>query len=290
MEKQTGVRPSALKIEHFTITRLLTFLDSLETERRNSVATRNNRLSAIKSFFRYLEYRVPACLDLARQVRSIRQKQTDKPLIDWLDETEMQALLDAPKTTTVMGLRDRAMLHLCYAAGLRVSELTGLTLDRFIHPHLERLRIVGKGRRERELPLWKETQTVLHAWLAVRPPVGHPGLFLSARGQPISTDGVAYIVKQHVATAAQTVPSIADKRVTPHTLRHACAMSILHATGDVRKVSLWLGHADLKTTEVYLRTTPAEKLKILESNTPPSIRPGTFCGVQDELMVLLQGK
>ena len=124
--EQVETRPCALKIEHFTATLVLAFLDSLENERGNGVSTRNNRLAAIKSFFRYLEYRVPECLDLALQVRAIPQKRADKPLIDWLDRTEMQAILDAPDTGTVAGLRDRAMMHLCFAAGLRVSELTGL--------------------------------------------------------------------------------------------------------------------------------------------------------------------
>lgn len=289
-EKETGVRPSSLKVEHFTVTRLVAFLDSLEKDRKNSVGTRNNRLAAIKCFFRYLEYRVPSCLDLALQVRAIPQKRTDKPLIDWLDETEMQAILDAPDSRTVEGLRDRAMLHLCYAAGLRVSELTGLTLDSFSNPQLERIRILGKGRRERELPLWQETKSVLHAWLDVRPGVNNRYLFLNARGRPMSTDGFSYVLKQHVATAAQSVASIRDKQVTPHVLRHSCAMAILHATRDIRKVSLWLGHADLKTTEMYLRATPAEKLRILEVNAPPSIRPGTFSGVRDELMQVLNGK
>ncbi len=288
--KQARVRPIALKIEHITIPRIAAFLNVLEQERGNSVATRNQRLAAIKGFFRYLEYREPACLDLALQVRAIVQKRADKPLIDWLDETEMQAILDAPDIGTVKGLRDRAMLHLCYAAGLRVSELTGLTLDHFTNPQLARIRIRGKGRRERELPLWKETRTVLREWLAVRPPVNHRCLFPNARGRPMSTEGFAYLLRQHVATAEQTVPSIASKRVTPHTLRHACAMSVLRSTGDTRKVSLWLGHSDVKTTEVYLRATPAEKLKILEENTPPDIRPGTFYGAQDALMAVLGGK
>ena len=289
VEKETRVRPSSLKVEHFTVTRLVAFLDSLEKDRKNSVGTRNNRLAAIKCFFRYLEYRVPCCLDLALQVRAIPQKRADKPLIDWLDETEMQAILDAPDCGTVVGLRDRAMLHLCYAAGLRVSELTGLTIESFSNPQLERIRILGKGRRERDLPLWRETKTVINAWLDVRPGVNNRYLFLNARGRPMSTDGFSYVLKQHVTTAIQSVPSIGDKHVTPHVLRHSCAMAILHATRDIRKVSLWLGHVDLKTTEMYLRASPAEKLRILEVNAPPPIRPGTFSGVRDELMEVLGG-
>lgn len=288
--EKTGVRPCVLKIEHLTVTLLLAFLESLEKDRNNSVSTRNNRLAAIKSFFRYLEYRVPSCLDQALQVRAIPQKRAEKPLIDWLDRAEMQAILDAPDTGTVAGLRDRAMLHLCYAAGLRVSELTTLTLDSLNGPQLETLRVVGKGRRERELPLWKETKTALNEWLDVRPPVSNRYLFLNARGRALSTDGFAYILDKHVATAARKVPSIKSKRVTPHVLRHSTAMAILHATrGDIRKVSIWLGHADVKTTEVYLQASPAEKMKILEANAPPSIRRGTFNGVQDSLMTVLSG-
>ena len=228
--------------------------------------------------------------DSALQVRAIQQKRADKPLIDWLDRTEMQAILDAPDTGTVAGLRDRAMLHLCYAAGLRVSELTGLTLDSLSGPQLETVRILGKGRRDRDLPLWKETKTVLNEWLDVRPPVKNRYLFFNARGRAMSTDGFAYILKKHVATAARKVPSIEGKRVTPHVLRHSTAMTILHATGDIRKVSLWLGHADIKTTEAYLRASPAEKLRILETNVPPSIRPGTFPGATDSLMRVLGGR
>ena len=203
----------------------------------------------------------------------------------------MQAILDAPETGTVAGLRDRAMLHVCYAAGLRVSELTTLTLDSLSGPQLEYIRIMGKGRRERELPLWKETKTVLNEWLDVRPVVNNRYLFLNARGRALSTDGFAYILKQHVATAAQALPSLKDKQVTPHVIRHSTAMTVLHATrGDIRKVSLWLGHADIKTTEVYLRASSAEKLEILAANAPPSIRPGTFSGAKDELMRALGGK
>ena len=288
---RTGVRPCRLKIEHLTVPLLVTFLESLETDRENTVGTRNIRLAAIKSFFRYLEYRVPNCLDLALQVSAIPQKQTDKPLIDWLDGNEMQAILDAPETGTVAGLRDRAMLHVCYAAGLRVSELTTLTLDSLSGPQLEYIRIMGKGRRERELPLWKETKTVLNEWLDVRPVVNNRYLFLNARGRALSTDGFAYILKQHVATAAKALPSLKDKQVTPHVIRHSTAMTVLHATrGDIRKVSLWLGHADIKTTEVYLRASSTEKLEILAANAPPSIRPGTFSGAKDELMRALGGK
>ena len=289
--RQTKTRPCALTVEHLTVKLVVAFLESLEKDRKNCVATRNIRLAAIKSFFRYLEYRVPSCLDLALQIRAIPQKRAEQPLIDWLDRTEMQAIMDAPDTATAAGLRDRAMLHVCYAAALRVSELTTLTLDSLSGPRLESIRVMGKGRRERELPLWKVTKSALAEWLDVRPAVNNRYLFLNARGRAMSPDGFAYILKKHVATAARTRPSLKDKRVTPHVIRHSTAMTILHATrGDVRKVSLWLGHADIKTTEVYLRASPAEKLGILAANAPPSIRPGTFTGANDELLRALGAK
>ena len=290
MSERLGIRPCNLTIEHFTVTLLTAFLEYLETDRKNGVGTRNVRLAAIKSFYRYLECRVPGCLDLALQVRAIPAKTADRPLVDWLGQTEIQAILDAPDPSTRPGLRDRAMLHLCYAAGLRVSELTTLTLNSLSGPGLETVRIMGKGRRERELPLWKETRTVLDQWLAVRPAVRSRHLFLNARGGAMSTDGFSYILKRHVATAAEAVPSIRNKRVTPHGLRHSAAMAILHATGDIRKVSLWLGHATLASTEMYLHASPAEKLEILKATAPPSIRPGIFPGVSDSLMELLNGK
>ena len=288
--EQIKTRPCTLKIAHFTVTLLVAFLKSLEKVRNNSVGTRNVRLAAIKAFFRYLEYRVPSCLDLALQVRAIPQKRADRPLIDWFDRTEMQAILDAPNTRTIPGLRDRAMLHLCYAAALRVSELTTLTLDNQSSPRFENIRVLGKRRRERTLPLWQETKAVLHEWLDVRPPVNNRFLFLNARRRAMSPVGFAYIFRKHVATAMQEVPSIRSKRVTPHVIRHSAAMTIWHATEDIRKVSLWLGHESIKTTEVYLRASLAEKLRSLADNAPPPIRPGAFPGVTDSLMSLLGGK
>ena len=219
--ERLSLRPCALMIEHFTVALLVAFLEHLEQDRHNSVGTRNTRLAAIKSFFRYLEYRVPSCLDLPLQVRAVPHKRAGKPLVAWLDRSEMQAVLDAPDTSTVPGLRDRAMLHLCYAAGLRVSELTALTLDSLSQPRLESIHILGKGRRERELPLWSETRTVLSEWLEVRPSVGNRYLFLNARGRALSRDGFAYRLDLHVAAAGRAVPSLAAKRVTPHVLRHS---------------------------------------------------------------------
>ena len=283
------IRPCKLQIEHLSVSVVLEFLDCLEHNRNNTASSRNIRLAAIKSFFRYLEYRLVSCLDQARQIRAIPQKRAEKPLIDWLDRDEIQAVLNAPCAMTTAAVRDRAMLHVCYTAALRVSELVALSLDSFSNSDRPSLRVLGKGRRMRELPLWRETVELLDHWLAVRPQVNNQWLFLNARGRQLSADGFTYILGRHVETATDVAPSLRDKKVTPHVLRHSCAMAILHATKDVRKVSLWLGHEHLKTTEVYLRASPAEKIQILQSGESPSIKPGNFTGVQDELLKMLSG-
>ena len=231
---------------------------------------------------------MPGCLNLAKQVHAIPAKRFDKPLIDYLDRRELQALLDAPDIRTVTGLRDRAMLHLGYAAGLRVSELIALTTADLSRPSLDTIRVMGKGRRERVLPLWNETRSGLREWLRVRPQTSELALFLNARGSAISRHGFAHRLALHVATAKARVPSMAEKRITPHVLRHTCAMHTLEATGDIRKVALWLGHSSMRTTEMYLSVDPAEKLDVLAAGVPPQIQKGSFNGVTDKLMNILR--
>ena len=278
--------PSKIEIERLDPPLILAFLEHLEKKRGNSVRTRNARLAAINSFFRFLEYRVPSCLEQARRIHAIPMKKTDQALVGYLARDELQALLDAPETSTVSGLRDRAMLHLTFAAGMRVSELVGLRLDQLDRQGVSTVHIIGKGRRERVLPLWKETAAAVKAWLKVRPASSSPELFLNARFQAMTRSGFEYILAKHVATAACAVPSIATKRVSPHVLRHTCAMHTLQATRDVRKVSLWLGHASMQSTEVYLRADPTEKLEALASMTPPALKPGRF-RAPDKLMAML---
>ena len=280
------IAPSKIELERLDAPLILAFLDHLEKKRGNSARTRNARLAAINSFFRFLEYRVPSCLDQARRIHAIPMKKTDQALVGYLTRDELQALLDAPDASTVSGLRDRTMLHLAFAAGMRVSELVGLRLDQISHQGFATVHIIGKGRRERVLPLWKETAAAVKAWLKVRPDSTAPELFVNARGQAMTRSGFEYILAKHVATASRSVPSIAAKRVSPHVLRHTCAMHTLQATRDVRKVSLWLGHASLQSTEVYLRADPTEKLEALAAMTPPALKPGRF-RAPDKLMAML---
>jgi site-specific recombinase XerD len=280
-------RPTDLTIEDFDPDLISAFLEHVEGERGNSARTRNGRLAAIRAFFRYVEYRVPACLDLALRARSVPSKRTDSTLIDYLTRDEIIALLDAPDPRSRLGTRDRAMLHLAYTGGLRVAELLSLQLQDFPERSLATVHIMGKGRRERVLPLWRETQAALRSWLAVRPMGQATEIFLNANGQPMTRDGFAFRLAQHVVAAARKQPSLTGKRITPHVLRHSCAMHTLAATGDIRKVALWLGHASLQSTEAYLRADPEEKLQILAAHGAPGIKPGRFKPPADPLVAML---
>lgn len=281
------VKPSQIDLAQIDARLVLEFLTHVEKRRGNAARTRNARLAAIKSFFRYLEYRDPHCVEQARQIHGIPLKKTDEALVSYLNREEIQALLDAPDTSTAAGLRDRAMLHVAYACGLRVAELVSLRLDQFAPRTPPSIQVMGKGRRERILPLWKETAAALNAWLKVRQATSAPELFLNAGGQAMTRAGFEYILEKHASAAKQKQPSIAKKRVTPHVLRHTCAMHILQATGDIRKVSLWLGHASIQSTEIYLRADPTEKLDALAKGIPPTLKRGKF-QVPDKLMAMFK--
>src|SRR5271167_1360699 len=280
------VTPSSLMLEQIDAKLVSAFLEYLEDTRKNAPETRNVRLAAIKSFFHFLEYRQPAALEQIRRVLAIPFKKTNSRLVPYLLREEFQALLDAPDPATRDGVRDRAMLHLAVCAGLRVSELTGLRIGDIDLSSMS-VRVLGKGRRERTLPLWKTTAAALRAWLAVRGRIAAPEVFVNARGEPLSRWGFAYLLKQHAATAAGAHPGLDKKRISPHVLRHTCAMIILQATQDIRKVSLWLGHATLTTTEIYTRGDPTEKLDAMESIVPPHLRRGAF-QPSDKLIALLK--
>ena len=281
-----GVRPYRLEIEQFDAPLVLAFLEHIEADRGNTARTRNARLAALNAFFRFVEYRLPSCLDQASRIHAIPMKKTDETLVGYLTRDELQALLDAPDPRTRSGVRDRAMLHLAFAAGLRVSELVSLRLDQIDRPALSTIHVLGKGRRERVLPLWKETAAALKAWLVVRPQSGDPELFLNAVCGAMTRSGFEHILAKHVATATRKQPSIGKKRVTPHVLRHTCAMHTLQATRDARRVSLWLGHATLQSTEVYLRADPTEKLEALAAASAPMFKPGRF-RAPDKLLAML---
>jgi site-specific recombinase XerD len=282
--------PSQLHLEQIDAAMVLAFLQHIETERKNGPVTRNGRLAAIKSFMRYIEYQVPSALNQVRQILAIPLKRTDTKLVAYITLDEMQSILNIPDPHTRFGIRDRAMLDVCFVAGLRVSELVGLKVEDVTFAPQPSVRILGKGRRERVLPVWKRTGANLRAWLAIRGEAAVPELFLNARGGAISRTGFEYVLKQHVESAKQSRPSLCSKHVSPHTLRHGCAMLMLQTTHDIRKVALWLGHSSVQTTEVYLRADPTAKLEAVSSLTPPALRRGRFSAPDQLVAMLTSGK
>ena len=244
--KKLKVAPSRLELEQIDEPLVVGFLNHLETMRANRSSSRNVRLAAIKSFMHFMEYRVPSALEQIRRVLVIPMKKSDSRLVRHLTAAEIQALLDAPRPVDWAGIRDRAMLHLSFAAALR-------------------------------------------AWLAVRGTILVPELFVNARREPMTRAGFEYILEKHVHTASKRCPSLTTKRVSPHVLRHSCALTVLEATKDLRKVSLWLGHANMQTTEIYTRADPSIKLEVLESVMAPTLRSGRF-RASDKLIASLTAR
>jgi integrase/recombinase XerD len=283
------VPPSALHVEQIDAPLVVAFLNHLETTRANRPSSRNVRLAAIKSFMHFLEFREPAALDQIRRILAIPPKKAETRLVRHLTVEEMQAIMNAPEPSGWDGVRDRAMLHLCFAGGLRVSELVGLLLRHVTLQPQASILVQGKGRRERCLPLWKVTTAALRAWLGVRGTMPAPEVFVSARGQPLTRSGFEYILAKHVQTASTSCPSLSAKRISPHVLRHTCALTVLQATKDLRKVSLWLGHAHMQTTEMYTRADPSVKLEALEAMIAPTLRSGRFRAT-DKLIASLMAR
>ena len=203
--------PSQLSLEQIDAPLVLDFLEYLETQRGNGGASRNARLAAIKSFMHFVEFRVTSALDQVRQILAIPSKKTDTRLVRHLTMAEVQAIIDAPDPKTRIGIRDRAMLHTCFVGGLRASELVGLKVEDVSFDPRPCIRVLGKGRRERLLPLWKESGTVLRQWLAIRGPATVPELFLNARGDAMTRAGFEYLLRQHVQTAIQACPALAQE-------------------------------------------------------------------------------
>jgi site-specific recombinase XerD len=288
--KRLGVAPSNLAFEQLDAQLVLAFLEHLQRDRGNGARSRNARLAAVKSFMRFMEYREPAALDQIRRVLAIPLHRVDIRPVRHLERNEVDALLDVLDPTTRGGIRDRALLYVAVNGGLRVSELVGLRMDdiAFRGNYLD-LRIHGKGRKERSLTLWKEVAGTVRAWLAVRGAIPVPELFVTKRGEALTRSGAAWILRKHVRSAMAKCSSLATKSVSPHVLRHTCAMTTLQATRDIRRVALWLGHANTQTTEIYLHADPAEQLETLQAVIPPNLRKGTF-SPPDKLIASLRGR
>jgi integrase/recombinase XerD len=254
---RTRRNPAQLGVSHLDAPTIGAFLHHLETARGNAVATRNTRLAAIHSFFRYAALHAPEHSALIQRVLAIPPKRFDRAIVSYLTQSETDALIAAPDRTTWIGRRDHALLLTDVQTGLRVSELTGLKLH---DVHLDTgpyLRCHGKGRKDRCTPLITRTVTVLRAWLAERGGQDNDPLFPTSRGTPLSRDAVEHLVAKHTATAAITCPSLTAKNVTPHTLRHSTAMALLSAGVDISVIALWLGCATRRSV-----VSPAQRAEM----------------------------
>jgi integrase/recombinase XerD len=261
--RQTGKTPSKLDLDDLDAVLIGAFLDHLEGERHNSVRTRNNRLAAIHSLFAYAALRHPEHAALIQRVLAIPAKRTDRQLVSFLTNNEVDALLAAPDRDTWVGRRDHALLLVAIQTGLRVSELTALTCGDVELGTGAHLRCYGKGRKERITPLTAEVCAVLRVWLAERRGGPHDAVFPSRRRGPLSSDAVAVLVTRHARTAARRCPSLVTKTVTPHVLRHTCAMRLLAVGVDISVIALWLGHEGVETTQIYLHADLVERSSIL---------------------------
>ncbi len=263
-----------LDVEDICEKTVLGFLDHLEQERGCTPQTRNARLAALHSLFGFIAREDPSLLAECRRVREIPKKRTEHTMVGYLEEPEIQAILDAVEANSATAARDSALLMLLYNTGARVSEIVTLTLDSLLFNGAPSVRLMGKGRKERMCPVWPETVKLVKCYLAERSPkaTGEQALFLNARGEQITRFGIGHILAKHVDVAKEKCVSLQGKKVTPHTIRHTTAMHMLRAGNDVHMVSYWLGHADLNTTHVYVEIDMEMKRKMIESVDAPKQR------------------
>lgn len=285
----THTAPSRLTFDDLDATTIGAFLDHLETNRHNSVATRNARLAAIHSFYRYALLHAPEHALTISQVLAIPQRRTDRPVVAYLTPTETEALLSVPDRHTWFGQRDHALLILAIQTGLRLSEVTTLRRKNvnLLTPGAD-VETLGKGRKNRATPLTKHTVSILRIWLPRINTEPDAFVFPTRRGTQLSADAVQRLVKTHAATAADQCPSIKSKHVTPHTLRHTAAMNLLLAGVDTSVIALWLGHESAETTHIYLHADMTIKEKALALIPTPQTTPGRF-HPDDPLIAFLEG-
>lgn len=281
-----GKQPTDMDISDISADLVGDFLNHLETERGNSVQSRNVRLSAIRSFFRFVAINEPQSLHHCQQVQQLPAKRHQKTAMTWLSEDEITALLDAPDLTTWYGRRDQALLMFAVQTGLRVSELAGLKVKDIHLGSGPYVRCHGKGRKERATPLRIDTVKVLKAWVNELGAAEERPLFPSNRGGPLSRDAVEHIVAKHGNSAAENCPTLRKKRITPHCLRHSSAMALLNQGVRCTVIALWLGHESVETTQIYLHADLQTKQKAMDKTRPVGVRPGRFIPADDLLAFL----
>ena len=286
-QQATGTPPWKLELRQLDAALITGFLQHLQHQRHNSARTRNARLAAIHSLFRYSALRAPEDAEVIQQVLAIDGSRTTTTIITWLTAAESTALLDAADRGTWTGRRDQAMLLVLLRTGLRVSELTQLTRGDVHLGAGAHIRCTGKGRKERCTPLDEQTISVLRDWLATASGQDGDPLFPSRSGRHLSRDAVAARLARYHAIASQTCPSLTAKTVSPHTLRHSNAMELRHAGVDIAVLALWLGHADIRSTQAYVHADLETKERALALTSPPDIPAGRY-RPSDPLLAFLE--
>jgi integrase/recombinase XerD len=286
-EERLGKAPSALEISDLDAPFIGAFLEYLEYERHNSGTTRNARLAAIHSLFRYAALRAPEHAAVIQRVLTIAGPRTHRATVSFLETDEVDALLASQDLSTWTGRRDHVLLAVAVQTGLRVSEMTRLHRDDVNLDSGPHVRCTGKGRKERCTPLTAGSVAVLRSWLREQPGMPSDPVFPSIRGGTLSADAIQALVARHVETAAQRCPSLGAKRVTPHTLRHTSAMSLLRSGVPVEVIALWLGHERTETTQIYLHADLGIKERALARTVPINVRSGRF-RPSDPLLAFLE--
>jgi integrase/recombinase XerD len=269
-------QPTQLQVLDLDANLVGDFLTFLETNRGNGARSRNTRLSAIHSFFKYVAGNEPQLLHHCQQVLAMPSKRHEKRTIDFLTRVEIEALIEAADKTTRSGRRDRMLLMLALQTGLRVSELINLTRGDVVLGTGAHVRCMGKGRKERATPLRKDCVEALRRWLSERRGADSEPLFISNRGDRLSRDAVERIVRKHVVMAAQTCPTLKNKRVTPHALRHSAAMQLLQNGVDRTVIALWLGHESVETTQMYVHADIELKERAMAKTQPVASSLGRY--------------
>lgn len=288
MHQELKRAPSTLSLDDIDAPLVGTFLDHLEKTRGNSSRSRNTRLAAIRSFFRFAAFTEPEHSALIQRVLAMPSKRSDRRLVEYLTRAEVDALLAAPDLKTWHGRRDRALLLLAVQTGLRVSELVGLRGQDVVLGTGAHVRCLGKGRKERCTPLRRDAIATLTNWLREQECQPSDPLFPNQRGQSLSRDGVERLLAKHLAVARAACPALGRKRVSPHVLRHTAAMDLLQHGVDRSVIALWLGHESVETTQMYLRASLEMKERALAKTAPMSVPAGRY-RPDDPLLAFLRG-
>jgi integrase/recombinase XerD len=285
--EKLGKKPSVLSMKDLTPDFISSFLEYVEKGRNNCVRTRNARLSAIHSFFRYVSFRAPEYAELCYQILAIPSKRFERRPIEFLTRKEIDALTNAPNRNSWIGRRDRTFLLTAAQTGLRVSELIGLRCRDVALGTGAHVKCNGKGRKQRSTPLRRETADVMEAWLCELNGQPEDPVFPSIRGGFVSRDAIERLVARHCKSAKSHCPSLRHKRITPHVLRHTAAMELLRHGVDRSVIALWLGHESVETTQMYLHADMRLKRKALSKITPLGVKPSLY-KPNDELLAFLE--